>query len=94
MTTTETPAVRQPTVTATATATPHQPPARIRDGVRSATRKVNLRVVEDQVDAVFCAFLAWMWTYEKVRMQLLPEDQCGIDDEGLDQVYIVTPAIR
>lgn len=68
--------------------------ARLREGVRAATRKVDLRVIEDQVDAVLCAFLAWMWTYERDAMVILPEDHYGIDDDGLDQGYIVTPAIR
>lgn len=68
--------------------------ARIRDGVWSATRKVDLRVVEDQVDAVLCAFLAWKWTYEREAMQVLPEDHDGVGDESLDQGYIVTPAAR
>jgi len=67
---------------------------RLRDGVRSATRKVDLRVVEDQVDAVFCAFLAWMWTDERDAMQVLPEEHDGIGDENLDQGYIVTPVGR
>lgn len=66
--------------------------ARIRDGVRSATRKVDLRVVEDQVDAVLCSFLAWMWAYDRQAMQILPEEHEGIGDESLDQGYIVTPA--
>ena len=68
--------------------------ARLAEGVRTATRKVDLRVVEDQVDAVFCAYLAWKWTHEREAMQLLPEDHDGIGDESLDQGYIVIPAVR
>jgi len=67
---------------------------RLRDGVESATRKVDLRVVEDQVDAVLCAFLAWMWANARDEMQVLPEDHHGIGDADLDQGYIVTPRVR
>nr|WP_297429397.1 DUF429 domain-containing protein [uncultured Actinotalea sp.] len=35
--------------------------AALRRAVATATRKVDLRIVEDEVDAIFCAYLAWRW---------------------------------
>ncbi len=38
--------------------------AEIRDVVRHATRKADLRAVEDEVDAILCAYLAWLWVHD------------------------------
>lgn len=53
----------------------------------TATRKVDLRVVEDQVDAVLCAYLAWLWAQHPERMLVLPEDRAAAADDG----FIVVP---
>jgi predicted RNase H-like nuclease len=61
--------------------------ARLRAGVAGATRKVDLRVVEDQADAVLCAHLAWLWARHPDRMMVLPADRAAAADDG----YIVVP---
>jgi predicted RNase H-like nuclease len=54
----------------------------IRAGVASATRKVDLRLLEDEVDAIVCAYLAWLWAREPGRMVVLGDVAHG---------YIVVP---
>ncbi|HST82376.1 MAG TPA: DUF429 domain-containing protein [Kineosporiaceae bacterium] len=54
------------------------------EAVESATRKSQLRVVEDQVDAVLCAYIALFATREPERTTTY-----GDYDEG----YIVTPTL-
>lgn len=39
--------------------------ASIRSSVTGATRQVDLERVEDEIDAIFCAHLAWLWTHER-----------------------------
>ncbi len=56
--------------------------AHLRERVRASPRQVDLDVVEDEVDAIVCAALAWMWVHERARMVVL-----GDADSG----YIVTP---
>ncbi len=45
-------------------------------------RQVDLDLVEDEVDAIFCAYLAWMWAHDRGRMLVLGDHADG---------YIVTP---
>lgn len=56
--------------------------AEIRRVVRDARRKSELRAVEDEVDAVLCAYLAWLWLRRDPRMQVLGDGSRG---------YIVVP---
>lgn len=57
--------------------------AELRRAVATATRKVDLRVVEDEVDAIFCAYLAWRWAQRDPWLRVV-----GDVHEG----YIVVPA--
>lgn len=59
--------------------------AEIRRGVVAARRKSELRVLEDEIDAVLCAHLAWRWACRPGSMRVL-----GNGLEG----YIVVPATR
>lgn len=54
----------------------------IRRAVAAASRPMHLGAVEDEVDAIFCAYLAWLWARRDPRMQVL-----GDVHEG----YIVVP---
>ena len=54
----------------------------IRRSVHEASRKSALRTVEDEIDAVFCAYLAWLWVHERARMEVLGD---------VDRGYIVIP---
>lgn len=54
----------------------------LRDSVGAATRPFHLGRVEDEIDAVFCAHLAWVWDNEPGALQVY-----GDADEG----YIVAP---
>ncbi|GGC02436.1 DUF429 domain-containing protein [Cellulomonas carbonis] len=56
--------------------------AQIRDAVAAATRPFHLGAVEDEVDAVLCAYLAWLWGTRDERMRVI-----GDVDDG----YIVVP---
>ncbi|MCL8025990.1 DUF429 domain-containing protein [Nocardioides bruguierae] len=56
----------------------------LRRQVEAATRKSQLRVVEDQVDAVVCAYVAWFADHR-------PEQTATYGD--LATGYIVTPAL-
>ena len=58
--------------------------AEIHEVVSRAVTKSALRSVEDEVDAIFCAFLAWMWGTDNDRMQVHGDVHTG---------YMVTPAI-
>jgi len=39
--------------------------ATIRSSVEEATRQVDLERVEDEIDAIFCAHLAWLWSHDR-----------------------------
>ncbi len=56
----------------------------MRAAVESATRKVDLRAVEDQVDAVLCAYLALLAARHPERMTTYGDVETG---------YIVTPTL-
>lgn len=45
--------------------------AQIRAAVAGASRPVDLRAVEDEIDAIFCAYLAWMWGARDPQMRVL-----------------------
>jgi predicted RNase H-like nuclease len=48
----------------------------------AATRKSDLGRIEDEVDAVFCAYLAWLWVNDPTVMQVYGDLAFG---------YIVSP---
>ena len=54
----------------------------IRSAVVGADRPIDLRVVEDEIDAIFCAYLAWLWGRCDPQMRVLGDLQRG---------YIVVP---
>jgi predicted RNase H-like nuclease len=56
--------------------------AQVRRVVPEAARKSELAGVEDEVDAVFCAYLAWLWGRRDPRMEVLGD---------VDRGYIVIP---
>ena len=56
--------------------------AEIRAAVVGADRPIDLRVVEDEIDAVFCAYLAWLWGQGDPQMRVLGDVGRG---------YIVVP---
>ncbi len=56
--------------------------AQIRLAVAGARRKSELRVVEDEVDAIVCAYLAWLWVTDRERMRVFGDVETG---------YIVVP---
>ena len=51
-------------------------------GVAAATRKSQLKVIEDEVDGIFCAYLAYLWSEHPETMAVLGNNETG---------YIVTP---
>jgi predicted RNase H-like nuclease len=56
--------------------------AEIRAAVVAAQRPIDLRVVEDEIDAIFCAYLAWLWGQGDPQMRVLGDIERG---------YIVVP---
>jgi len=54
----------------------------IRRAVAVARRPIDLRLVEDELDAIFCAYLAWMWGTGDAQMRVLGDVERG---------YIVVP---
>ena len=56
--------------------------AQIRAVVLTAPRKCDLRVVEDEIDAILCAYLAWLWGRLDPSMEVFGDVEVG---------YIVTP---
>lgn len=54
----------------------------LRDAVATAQRQVDLERIEDEVDAVLCAYLAWLWATDRAGMRVF-----GSVAEG----YIVVP---
>jgi len=47
-----------------------------------ASRKSELNLIEDEIDAIFCAFIAWLWATDRDRMVVHGDFTTG---------YIVTP---
>lgn len=56
--------------------------AQLHAAVAGARRPIDLRLVEDEIDAIFCAYLAWLWGAHDPQMRVL-----GNVTEG----YIVVP---
>jgi predicted RNase H-like nuclease len=56
----------------------------VRGGVEAARRPRDLRVLEDEIDAVLCAYLAWMWGRRDPSMRVLGDATSG---------YIVVPGV-
>lgn len=56
--------------------------AELRAVVDAAERPVHLRAIEDEVDAIFCAHLAWLWGRRDPRLRVLGDVERG---------YIVVP---
>lgn len=50
--------------------------------VVDATRQVDLNVVEDEIDSVLCAYLAWMWAHRRADLMVHGDALAG---------FIVTP---
>jgi predicted RNase H-like nuclease len=51
--------------------------AEIRAQVASARRKADLRLVEDEIDAVFCAYLAWRWGQQDGWLRVVGDVRSG-----------------
>ncbi|GIG41908.1 DUF429 domain-containing protein [Cellulomonas phragmiteti] len=58
--------------------------AQVRQEVRGAQRAAVLERLEDEVDAIVCAYLAWLWATERERMVVL-----GSVGDG----YVVVPGL-
>src|SRR5680860_70789 len=54
----------------------------LRSTATGAVRKSELDAIEDEIDAIFCAYLAWLWATERETMVVLGDYATG---------YIVTP---
>lgn len=54
----------------------------LRLSVKGATRQMHLEVIEDEVDAILCAHLAWLWHHRPAALEVY-----GSNDDG----YIVAP---
>jgi len=54
----------------------------LRSIAAAATRKSELDEIEDEIDAIFCAYLAWLWATDRGQMVVLGDYATG---------YIVTP---
>lgn len=54
----------------------------LRSIAAGATRKSELDAIEDEIDAIFCAYLAWLWATDRGQMVVLGDYATG---------HIVTP---
>ena len=45
--------------------------AHLRDVAANAQRKHQLNAIEDEIDAIFCAYIAWLWATEPGRLNVL-----------------------
>ena len=54
----------------------------LRETAETSTRKSHLLAIEDELDAVFCAYLAWMWVNDRAGLEVYGDLATG---------YIVTP---
>lgn len=54
----------------------------LRAQVDQATRPVHLNTVEDEIDAILCAYLAWMWSNRRSELMVHGDANSG---------FIVTP---
>ena len=50
-----------------------------------ASRQVDLDRIEDEIDAIFCAHLAWLWHHDRDSMQVFGDRATG---------SIVTPVLH
>jgi predicted RNase H-like nuclease len=57
----------------------------LRSAAEQATRQVDLDRIEDEIDAILCAHLAWLWHHDRESMTVHGD---------LDTGYIVTPRHR
>ena len=55
----------------------------LRAAAAGATRKFELNAIEDEIDAIFCAYLAFLWANDPEQMVVFGDYASG---------YIVTPA--
>jgi predicted RNase H-like nuclease len=55
----------------------------LRSAAAGAARKSDLGAIEDEIDAIFCAYLAWLWGTDQQSMVVYGDFATG---------YIVTPA--
>lgn len=44
--------------------------AGLRRAITAATRPVDLAIVEDQLDAIVCAYVAWLWQHDRSALRL------------------------
>jgi predicted RNase H-like nuclease len=54
----------------------------LRSAAAGAARKSELDLIEDEIDAIFCAYLAWLWATDHGQMMVFGDYTSG---------YIVTP---
>jgi predicted RNase H-like nuclease len=54
----------------------------LRSTASGAARKSELNAIEDEIDAIFCAYLAWLWATDREQMMVFGDYSTG---------YIVTP---
>ncbi len=59
----------------------------LRAFVAAATRQVDLERVEDEIDAVLCAHLAWLWAHQPGTLRIYGDPYAGYAQTG----YIVAP---
>lgn len=57
--------------------------AEIRAAAAAATKHGDLNLIEDEVDGIFCGWLAWLWAVEDARLQVHGD---------LERGYIIAPA--
>lgn len=54
----------------------------LREAAAGAARKSELNLIEDEIDAIFCAYIAWLWATDRETMVVHGDFATG---------YIVTP---
>ena len=52
--------------------------AQLRAVAAGATRKSELGRIEDEVDAILCAYLAWMWVHERASLTVWGDVRGGL----------------
>ncbi|UAL31121.1 DUF429 domain-containing protein [Nocardioides rotundus] len=51
--------------------------ADLRRAITVATRPVDLAIVEDQLDAIVCAYVAWLWQHDRPALRLYGDAATG-----------------
>lgn len=51
--------------------------AGLRRAITAATRPVDLAIVEDQLDAIICAYVAWLWQRDRTALRLYGDAATG-----------------